>query len=101
MQQLHQLDPASLTADSLIFSEERLNRLYFLYRARNYPLSLTDSELQKWQRYRTDKLMHGLDNPNLTLEQFSLTLENLAHEHSADEQKMAILKALYRYAEAL
>lgn len=101
MQQLHQLDPASLTADSLIFSEERLNRLYFLYRARNYPLSLTDSELQKWQRYRTDKLMHGLDNPNLTLEQFSLALENLAHEHSADEQKMAILKALYRYAEAL
>lgn len=101
MQQLHQLDPANLLADSLIFSEDRLNRLYFLFRARNYPLTLNDNELQKWQRYRTDKLMHGVDDPNLTLEQFSLILENLAHEHSNDEQKIAILKALYRYAEAL
>lgn len=101
MQQLQQTDPTALTAESFIFSEERLNRLYFLYRARNYPLTLTDNELQKWQRYRTDKLMTGLDHPNLTFEQFSLTLENLAHEHSADEKKIRILKALYHYAESL
>ena len=101
MQLLHQQDPLLLAAEPPVFNDERLNRLLFLYRARNYPLTLTDSELQKWQRYRTDKLMQGVDNPNLTFEQFSLALENLAHQHSDDERKLAILKALYHYATTL
>mgnify|MGYP006199235057 CR=1 FL=1 len=98
---LHQLKPEQLATDAPVFSDERLNNLLFLYRARNYPYSLTDSEQQKWQRYRTDKLMHGVDNPNLTMEDFSLVLENLTHEHASDEQKMKILKSLYLYVQSL
>ncbi|MBV2129962.1 exodeoxyribonuclease I [Arsukibacterium indicum] len=101
MQQLHQLSVEELAINPPLFSDERLNNLLFLYRARNYPQSLTDPEQQKWQRYRTDKLMHGLDNPNLTMEDYSLALENLAHEHASDEQKMKILKALYLYVQSL
>ncbi|MDX3774530.1 exodeoxyribonuclease I [Chromatiaceae bacterium AAb-1] len=98
---LHGLTPQQLAAEPLVFADERLNNLLFLYRARNYPTTLTHEEQQKWQRYCADKLMHGKDNPNLTLEAFGLELENLAHEHSADEQKMKILKALYQYAQSL
>jgi exodeoxyribonuclease I len=101
MQQLHELPPEQLGSSAPVFSDDRLNNLLFLYRARNYPASLTDSEQQKWQRYRTDKLMHGLDKPNLTMEEFSLVLENLAHEHASDEQKMKILKSLYLYVQSL
>lgn len=101
MQQLHELPPEQLGSNAPVFADERLNNLLFLYRARNYPHSLTDSEQQKWQRYRTDKLMHGLDKPNLTMEEFSLALENLAHEHASDEQKMKILKSLYLYVQSL
>ena len=101
MQQLHALQPEQLAGSAPVFSDERLNNLLFLYRARNFPASLTDSEQQKWQRYRTDKLMHGVDKPNLTIEEFSLALENLAHEHASDEKKMNILKALYLYAQSL
>lgn len=101
MQQLHTLAPEKLAVSAPQFADDRLNLLLFLYRARNYPASLTDSEQQKWQRYRTDKLMHGVDNPNLTMEDFSLALENLAHEHASDEHKMKILKSLYLYAQSL
>ena len=101
MQLLHRLSPEQLAGNAPVFSDERLNSLLFLYRARNYPQSLNDSEQQKWQRYRTDKLMHGLDNPNLTMEDFSLALENLAHEHASDEQKLKILKSLYLYVQSL
>lgn len=101
MTQLHQLTPEKLAVNAPLFNDDRLNSLLFLFRARNYPHSLSDSEQQKWQRYRTDKLMHGLDNPNLTMEDFSLVLENLAHEHASDEQKMKILKALYLYVQSL
>ncbi|MDP5191062.1 exodeoxyribonuclease I [Rheinheimera baltica] len=101
MQQLHLLTPELLAVNAPVFSDERLNSLLFLYRARNYPHSLNDNEQQKWQRYRTDKLMHGLDKPNLTMEEFSLALENLAHDHANDEQKMNILKSLYLYVQSL
>ena len=101
MQQLHEQPPEQLGSNAPVFADERLNNLLFLYRARNYPASLTDSEQQKWQRYRTDKLMHGVDNPNLTMEDFSLALENLAHQHASDEQKMKILKSLYLYVQSL
>jgi exodeoxyribonuclease I len=101
MRQLHQLSPEQLAVSAPIFNDDRLNKLIFLYRARNYPTSLTDSEQQQWQQYRTDKIMHGVDQPNLTMEEFSLVLENLAHEHSADDAKMKILKALYHYVESL
>ncbi|MDX1676662.1 exodeoxyribonuclease I [Arsukibacterium sp.] len=101
MQQLHQLSADQLAINPPLFSDERLNSLLFLYRSRNYPQSLNDPEQHKWQRYRTDKLMHGLDNPNLTMEEFSLALENLAHEYASDEQKMKILKSLYLYVQSL
>lgn len=101
MEQLHQLAPQQLENANLIFSDERLNKLLFLYRARNYPGSLTFQEQQKWQRYRTDKLMHGTDNPNLTVDDFSLILENLTHEYSTDESKLQLLKALYQYVQEL
>ena len=101
MQQLHQLSPEQLAVSAPIFNDDRLNKLIFLYRARNYPASLTDSEQQQWQQYRTDKIMHGVDQPNLTMEEFSLALENAAHSHADDEQKMNILKALYLYVESL
>jgi exodeoxyribonuclease I len=101
MAQLHAIAPEQLAVNAPVFADERLNNLLFLYRARNYPASLNHAEQQKWQRYRTDKLMHGIDNPNLTMEEFSLALENLAHEHASDEHKMNILKSLYLYVQSL
>jgi exodeoxyribonuclease I len=101
MVHLHAIAPEQLAVNAPVFADERLNNLVFLYRARNYPASLNHAEQQKWQRYRTDKLMHGLDKPNLTMEEFSLALENLAHEHGSDEKKMNILKSLYLYLQEL
>jgi exodeoxyribonuclease-1 len=101
MEQLHQMSADQLASNPVLFSEDRLNQLMFLYRARNYPQSLTHQEQQRWQRYRSDKLTHGLDKPNLTFEEFGLALENLAHEAGDDVKKMNILKALFQYAQSL
>jgi len=101
MEQLHQMTAEQLASNPTLFSEDRLNQLLFLFRARNYPSTLTYQEQQRWQRYRADKLQHGLDKPNLTFEEFGLTLENLAHDIGDDSKKMALLKALYQYAQSL
>jgi exodeoxyribonuclease-1 len=97
MQKLHQMSAEQLTASGLLFQDDRLNQLLFLFRARNYPQSLTHDEMQKWQRYCHDKLTLGVDNPARTVEEFMLALENAAELVQTDERKMKILQALYQF----
>jgi exodeoxyribonuclease-1 len=96
MQRLHQLAPEALQGNAMQFQDDRLNQLLFRFRARNYPHSLTFDELQKWRRYCHDKLTLGVDNPSLTLDEFTVALENAAEQVHDNKQKMAILQALFR-----
>lgn len=41
------------------FDDNRLDKLLLLYKARQYPKSLTTDEQQQWEQYRTDKLLSG------------------------------------------
>jgi len=66
--------------------------MFFRYRARNYPLTLSASDQQRWDDYRKDTL-NG-DN-------YGLTLETLAIENQNDQRKINILKALFDYANTL
>lgn len=100
MQQLHQMSPEQLAATPLLFQDDRLNQLLFRFRARNYPHTLNYDELQKWQRYCHDKLTMGVDNPSLTLEEFTIALENAAEQHQSDQKKLQILQALYKFVAA-
>ncbi len=94
-------EPSQLAGLQLEFDDAKYNELLFRYRARNWPESLSHQELEKWRKYCQGKLMHGEDNPSIDANEFMLSLENLAHEHESDEKKMAILKALYHYAQSL
>jgi exonuclease I len=62
---------------------------------------LLPEELNWWQQYRTDKLMNGLDKPNLTFTEFQLSLENNAEANQDNPEKTAILKSLYHYIQTL
>jgi exodeoxyribonuclease-1 len=100
MQRLHQLAPEALQGNAIQFQDDRLNQLLFRFRARNYPHSLTFDELEKWRRYCHDKLTMGVDNPSLTLDEFTVALENAAEQIHDNKQKMAILQALFRLVSA-
>lgn len=93
--------PESLGTLNIEFDDPKFKTLLFRYRARNWPQTLTVNELETWRKYCQDKLMHGLDNPSLTAEDFMLTLENLVHQHEGNENNLRILKALYHYAQSL
>ncbi len=97
MTQIHQLTPEQLATFSPCFQDDRLNQLYFRFRARNYPQTLTHDELKKWRLYCQDKLQHGVDNPSLRADEFMVALENCVEAIGTDERKMAILKALYKF----
>lgn len=92
MERIVSLEPEQLSSLSVEFCDQRLDEMFFRYRARNYPLSLSFSEQQRWDDYRKDTL-NGTN--------YGLTLESLALENQQDQRKMNILKALFDYANTL
>jgi exodeoxyribonuclease-1 len=38
------------------FADDRLPELLFRYKARSFPVSLSEEEMQRWEAYRSDKL---------------------------------------------
>ncbi|WP_194755559.1 exodeoxyribonuclease I [Aliidiomarina indica] len=100
MDVIHHADPEQLAALDLPFDDTRIPALLFRYRARNFPHTLSSSEQEKWRRFCQERLQQG-GKDYLSLEEYALEIENLAHEHEQDENKIRILKALYQYAQSL
>jgi len=92
---LRQTAPQNLPALDLTFNDPRVNPLLFRYRARNFPGTLDDREQQRWLQHRREALNAE------RVQAFLLELESLASLHEEDAEKMAQLKALYHYAQAL
>jgi exodeoxyribonuclease-1 len=93
---LRGLTPEQLASHPFQFQDERLSVLLFRYRARNYPYTLSTEEQQKWQQYCQTKLQYG-GKGILSLDEFMIKIENLAHEHEEDKAKMSVLKSLYEF----
>ena len=95
---LRGLSPEQLGNHPFKFQDERLSVLLFRYRARNYPYTLTNEEQQQWQQYCQSKLQYG-GKGILSIDEFMIKIENLAHEHEENKGKMSVLKALYDYVQ--
>lgn len=93
--------PENLPALADLTQHQGLRTLLFRYRARNYPNTLTADEMTRWQRHRQSRLTDTSSNGSITLDTYLVKLEQLAHEHSDNPDKQAILRALFQYAENL
>jgi exodeoxyribonuclease-1 len=94
------------------FADARLDELLFRYRARNFPQSLNDEELERWQAHRAARLHQGAGG-GLTLAQFMERIDELAGADGADtgdgpdeigpeaERRQGLLEALVDYAESI
>ncbi|WP_309045365.1 exodeoxyribonuclease I [Marinobacter sediminicola] len=95
-----QTPPALLVEESFNFKDERLQELLFRYRARNYPDSLTSEEAERWEQFRTQRLM-APKKGWLSLEAFGLELQRLASDPELTPQKQQVLEDLHLYGESL
>lgn len=92
------LPPAQLATVQPRFDDPRLEQLLFRYRARNFPGTLSDEEMQCWEQHRTARLLEGAGGARSVTQLFD-EIDQLAD--TADERGTAILGALYDYAEAI
>ncbi|WP_409159517.1 exodeoxyribonuclease I [Pectobacterium sp. B2J-2] len=95
MKIIQETAPQNLPALDLTFADNRLEPLFFRYRARNFPGTLDDREQQRWLQHR-----RVVFTPE-RLQDYLSELSNLYQLHENDKEKMAQLKALYAYAQEL
>jgi exodeoxyribonuclease-1 len=78
--------PEQLAAWQPPFADERLQTLYFRYRARNWPEHLDIKEQEQWRHFCEARLLEGQFGNELTLDRFRLLLEELISSGQAEQQ---------------
>ncbi|WP_166422887.1 exodeoxyribonuclease I [Paraglaciecola sp. 20A4] len=101
MNQVLVSSPEQLADLKLPFEDPRLVTLLFFYKARNFPNTLNEQELQRWKNHRTFRLMDDNSPASITMNDYIQSLELLSQQYQSNDDKLAILKALYKYAEQL
>ena len=98
LESLRMQKPEALAGRRVSFEDERLNELLLRYRARNFPHTLTEEEMQTWEAHRAARLFEGAGGAR-TIDQLFQEIDALSE--TADERAEAILGALYDYAEMI
>ena len=99
LQMIRSMKPEQLAGVELNTQDNRLPELLFRYRARNYPATLDQNELQRWQQFCRQRLTEP-SNGQLSITEFAEKLEGLAQQYQ-DNTRMQLLKSLYDYAQGL
>lgn len=76
------------------FTDERLNELLLHYKARNYPKSLAEDEVVRWEAWRAERIKKQLPA-------FMQRLQELSVQYSGDDSKNYILQELQLWAESI
>lgn len=88
----------ALTGYSPKFDDARLNALFPLYKARNFPKSLSEQERKIWEEHVSKRLFEG--SPS-ALEQFYKRLGELFLKDSLTTDQQYLLQELKLYAESV
>lgn len=83
----------------LEFKDQRLEKLLPLYKARNYPESLSEEERIEWEKFKHASLMSGGDDSRAG--KFFKRLAELAEQHQSDGEKMYLLEELQLYGQSI
>jgi exodeoxyribonuclease-1 len=75
------------------FVDERLNPLLLHYKARNFPKSLSQDELNEWEKWRSKRIISGLPL-------YMNSLQKIAAS-TTDDNKLFILQELHLWAESI
>ena len=92
---IRETSPQNLPALELSFEDKRMKELFFRYKARNYPATLSYDEQQRWLQHRRDYFSEE------RLTEYMQQIQLLLVEHQHDEKRCQQLKALINYARDL
>lgn len=92
-------EPAELTADNFKFRDKRLNQMLPLYKARNFPTSLTSEERTTWEDFRVHKLLAG--GQRSPAAKYFATLQAISQQPGLTSQQAYLLEELQLYGQSI
>ncbi len=92
---IRRTQPHHLATLTPCFQDARLKTLFFRYRARNYPYTLSKDEQQHWLQHQQERLRAQQPDAYLSL------LTQLCDHYAGNHQKLALLRELFDYAHQL
>ncbi|WP_353233906.1 exodeoxyribonuclease I [Diaphorobacter ruginosibacter] len=95
---LRMLSPHELASERAGFDDPRLAELFWRYRARNFPNTLSQQERERWEAHRQEALVEGAGGAR-TFDMLFAQLDELGAE--AGERDAGLLEAVYDYAESI
>ncbi len=81
------------------FSDERLNQLLPLYKARNFPKSLSTGEREDWEKFRENRLLGG-KIPSRAVKYFD-RLSQLSTQKNLSDNKRYLLEELQLWGQSI
>ncbi len=101
MNKIRGSDPSQLATTHLRFEDARLPEMFFRYRARNYPDTLTAQEMEQWRNDKRIRLTRPEDNRQLTLDSFKHEILAARQASFGDSRAQGILDQLEAWVNAL
>lgn len=98
MRAIRAATPDELSEFATRLHDDRLQSLLPLYKARNYPLSLSSEERQEWEAFCRQRLQAGGEDSRLA--KFGQRLQELATEVKTEQQRY-LLEELTLYGQSL
>lgn len=92
-------DGESLSGFEDNFKDSRLSALLPLYKARNFPGSLSEEEQQAWEQYRTTKLLGGGESSRAA--NFFKRLAELSDQPRLTDSQRYLLEELQLYGQSI
>lgn len=92
-------DSKDISNLQLKFSDKRLQTLFPLYKARNYPASLGDEEREVWEKFREQKLLGGKQNSKAA--RYFNRLAELAAKSDISSRDQYLLEELQLYGQSV
>ena len=99
MLRVHSSKPDDLLSLAPRFKDKRLQQLLPLYKARNFPRSLTDEERTQWEMHKYKKLFEGGNKSQLA--QYFIKLQEIAARPNLTTAQQYLLEDLQLYGQSL
>lgn len=98
MVKIHETAAQELMTLQPVFKDNRLNKLFPLYKARNFPEILTEAEKEAWDIYRLAKLTTGESESRLV--KFEAEINDLT-KNKISKKEIAIIEQLQLYERSI
>jgi exodeoxyribonuclease I len=101
MDDIHDMSVSDLAKTRMQFEDPRLPEMFFRYRARNWPQSLSKTERSRWNEYRHNRLTNPDADCGIPLAEYRKQLARMVVSPDISEQQRKILSSLADWPAAI